>query len=103
MCRSGCPTKDHESYAACLKSSGVAVAATINSPSQRMYDATKGDLKAYRDARSHGIQPESTTKEKVREAEAATRTLGRPYNAEKDPPARLISTKTAAKFVNWKE
>jgi hypothetical protein len=68
-----------------------------------MYDATKGDLKAYRDARSHGIQPESTTKEKVREAEAATRMLGRPYNAEKDPPARMVSTKTAAKFVNWKE
>ena len=103
MCRSGCPTQDHGSYAACLRAANVTVGATINSPLQQMWEATKADLPAYRQARADGIQPEATSMEKVREAQTATRMLGRPYNAEKDPPAKLISSKTAAKFVNWKE
>lgn len=102
-CRAGCRTQDHASYAACLQSANVTVGATINSVLQPMWEATKTDLTAYRSARANGIQPEATSTEKVREAEAATRVLGRPYNAEKDPPASLIKTKTAAKFVNWKE
>jgi hypothetical protein len=65
-----------------------------------MYEATKKDLPAYRTARAHGIQPGGTSLEKVRHAEQATKLLGRPYNAEKDPPANLIVNKNTARFTN---
>jgi hypothetical protein len=102
-CRSGCITRDHASYAECLRSARVRVADTINSPNQWMFDQTKKDLAAYGNARAAGIQPGGTSVEKVRQAEAATNMLGRAYNANTDPPADMITTKTAAKFVNWKE
>lgn len=65
-----------------------------------MWSKTKSDLAAYRTARSHGIQPEGTTVEKVREAETATRRLGRPYDANTMPPASMIVNKASARFVN---
>jgi len=65
-----------------------------------MWSKTKRDLAAYRTARANGIQPEGTTIEKVREAETATRRLGRPYDANTMPPANLIVNKNAARFVN---
>lgn len=99
-CRSGCKSKDHGSYAECLQAAGVTVAATINSPLQPMYEATKTDLPAYQSARRNGIQPGGTSLEKVRAAEQASRLLGRPYNGEKDPPADMIVNKKTAKFVN---
>jgi hypothetical protein len=68
-----------------------------------VYGKTKRDLSDYERARRNGIQPGGTTTEKVREAEAASKVLGRPYNADTDPPANMIKTKTAAKFVDWKE
>lgn len=102
-CRSGCPTQSHDSYAACLRAANVQVNEVMNSPLQGMYERTKGELSAYQAARANGIQPGGTTLAKVREAEAATRLLGRPYNGEKDPPAHMITSKSAAKFVNWKE
>jgi hypothetical protein len=66
----------------------------------RMWSQTKNDLNAYRSARANGIQPESTSLAKVREAEAASRHLGRPYNADTMPPASMIVNKTTARFVN---
>lgn len=99
-CRTGCPTKDHTSYAACLRAANPKIAATINSPLQSMWETTKGDLSAYQTARANGIQPGGTTLEKVRQAEAASRMLGRAYNAEKDPPADMIVNKNTARFVN---
>jgi hypothetical protein len=99
-CRTGCKTQNHSSWAECARASNVTVSATINSPLQRMYEATKKDLPAYRTARAHGIQPGGTSLEKVRHAEQATKLLGRPYNAEKDPPANLIVNKNTARFTN---
>lgn len=98
-CRSGCPTQDHASWAQCAKASNISVTATINSPQQTMFDQTKRELRAYQEARSHGIQPEGTTMDKIESAKAATEMLGRPYNAEKDPPAKFIDSKTASAFV----
>lgn len=98
-CRSGCPTQDHESWAACAKASNISVTATINSPKQGMFEQTKKELSAYRQLRADGIQPEGTTMEKITAAREATERLGRAYNAEKDPPASLITTKAAAAFV----
>jgi len=60
----------------------------------------KKELSAYQSARVNGIQPEGTTITKVREAESASRLLGRPYNADTDPPAKMVVHKNAAKFVN---
>lgn len=102
-CRSGCRTKDHDSYAACLRASRMGVASTINSSNQWMFDQTKSDLSAYQRARAEGIQPEGTTTKRVDEALAATKMLGRPYDGNTDPPAHMITTKSAAKFTNWKE
>lgn len=65
-----------------------------------MWSKTKRDLAAYKTARANGIQPEGTTVEKVREAEAATRRLGRPYDANTMPPANMIVNKNTARFVN---
>jgi hypothetical protein len=102
-CRDGCRTKDHASYAECLRAASIQMPAVLTSPLSDMYGKTKRDLSAYEAARRNGIQPGGTTVEKVRDAEAASKALGRPYNAEVDPPANMIKTKTAAKFVNWKE
>ena len=99
-CRSGCPSKDHASYAECLQSANVRVAATMNSPLSFAWSKTKDDTAAYAAARRNGIQPESTTSEKVREAEAASRVLGRPYNADTMPPANMIVNKNTARLVN---
>lgn len=99
-CRSGCREQNHDSYAECLLAANVTVNSVINSPLQGVWEKTKGDLAAYRVARANGIQPESTTVAKVREAEAATKKLGRPYNAQTDPPAHMIVNKKTAKFVN---
>lgn len=102
-CRSGCATQDHSSYAECLRSARVTVNAVINSPNQWMFEQTKKDLPAYEKAKAAGITPGGTSLEKVKQAQAATDMLGRPYDASTDPPADMITTKTAAKFVNWKE
>jgi hypothetical protein len=100
ICRTGCATKDHDSYADCLIAANVTVNATAISPLKSMYERTKTDLTAYGSARRNGIQPEGTTVEKVRQAETASRALGRPYNANVDPPASMIVNKNAARFVN---
>ena len=102
-CREGCRTKDHRNYSDCLRSATVQVAGTVASNLGEVYDKTKGDLAAYRTARSYGIQPGGTSIDKVRKAEDATKALGRPYDAGKDPPAGMITSKSAVRFVNWKE
>ena len=99
-CRSGCKTQNHVSYAACLQDANVRVTATINSPLQSAWEKTKSDVSAYASARANGIQPEGTTLEKVRSAEAASRVLGRPYDASSMPPANMIVNKNTARFVN---
>ena len=99
-CRTGCKTKDHASYAECLQSANPTINATATSNLSGMWSKTKSDLAAYRTARANGIQPESTSVSKVREAEAATRHLGRPYDANTMPPANMIVNKNTARFVN---
>ena len=98
-CRSGCASKDHASYAECLRAANPTVAATVTSWMNSWYDKTKTDLKAYETARRNGIQPEGTTVEKVRAAESATRMMGVPYNANVMPPASMVVNKNTARFV----
>lgn len=54
------------------------------------------EIDAYREARDQGIQPAGTSMRKIEEAIKASETLGRPYNAEKMPPASKINKNTAA-------
>lgn len=96
-CRSGCKTKDHETYGQCLSAANIRVAATMNTP---FAGDVKKELSAYKAARVNGIQPEGTTITKIREAESASRLLGRPYNADVDPPAKMVVNKNTAKFLN---
>lgn len=98
-CRSGCRTKDHATYGECLKSANIRTNAET-SPMADAHDQTKRDLKAYQTARANGIMPESTSGDKIKKAEQASALLGRPYNAEKDPPARMIVNKKTAQFTN---
>ena len=99
VCRTGCVSKDHASYADCLRDANPTVAATVTSWMNSWYDKTKQDLRAYESARRNGIQPESTTVEKVRAAERATRLMGAPYNANVMPPASMVVNKKTAKIV----
>ncbi len=99
-CRSNCATQDHGSFGACARAANIKVNAVMVSPQRPMFDRTKMELSAYDTARKNGIQPEGTTINKVKEAENATRALGRPYNADVDPPAKMINNKKVARFVN---
>jgi hypothetical protein len=56
MCRSGCPTKNCGSYAACLKGMGL----QIGDLGRGVAAATDRRLNAYADARRQGLQPKST-------------------------------------------
>lgn len=102
-CRSGCIEQNHESYAECLQSANVRTAATINSNLALAWDTTKKELSAYRSARANGIQPAGTSMAKIRDAENASKMLGRPYNSETMPPANMIVSKNTAKFVNTED
>ena len=99
-CRSGCRTKDHASYAECLQDANVIIAGTINSPLQSMYEATKRDLRDYKQARADGIYPEGTSNTKIKAALDASKLLGRPYDSQKDAPASMINSKNTAKAAN---
>ena len=101
-CRSGCATKDHSSWAECARSANVAISATTTSRNYSGWNQTKADLKAYKQARADGIQPEGTTMDKIVAAKQATKNLGRPYDANIDPPAKLIVNKKTGDFVNRK-
>lgn len=55
-CRSGCRTKDCESYAACLKNMGL----QIGDLGRGVAASTDRRLNAYASARAQGLQPPST-------------------------------------------
>ena len=99
-CRTNCATQDHGSFGACARAANIKINAVMVSPQRSMFDKTKMELSAYDAARRNGIQPEGTTINKVRAAENASRALGRPYNADTDPPANMIVNKNTARFVN---
>jgi len=103
-CRSGCKSKDHSSYAECLSDIGVQVAAaSFNSPLAPVFDQTKKELSAYANARANGIWPSGTTMAKIKDAERASRLLGRPYDSGVDAPSKLIVNENTAKFANMKD
>ena len=57
-----------------------------------------GELEAYRNARSHGIQPAGTSMAKIREAERASEAMGRAYDSNTMPGTNLIQNNTVSKL-----
>jgi hypothetical protein len=53
-----------------------------------------GELNAYKEARSQGIQPAGTTHRHIQEAYTASETLNKPYNADVMPKATDINKKS---------
>lgn len=69
-CRTGCPTQDHGSYAACLRGSGIRVA-YANSTNGWDYTRQKRfdrENAAYRQAVADGLQPTGFTEREIGEA-----------------------------------
>lgn len=82
-CRTGCATKDHGSYAECLKGAGIKVA-YCNSAGGYDFTAQKAhdkELAAYKDARAEGIQPSGTKLAQVETAKRISDATGTAYTA----------------------
>lgn len=60
-CRKGCPTQDHESYAACCKGLQLNAGALLTI-GQKQHDR---ELNAYASARGEGIQPLGTRQPQI--------------------------------------
>ena len=85
-CRSGCRTKDHESWGACARAARLrtiycasAKGAGGDLTAQKRWDK---DLSNYRDARAQGIQPAGTTAAAVEKAVRWSDSHGRAFNAD---------------------
>lgn len=70
MCRSGCPTKDHESWGECARAANF----HTNGVHQRTeYKAYDKELNDYASARMSGLQPKTT---RQRDIDRAKREAG---------------------------
>ena len=82
-CRTGCVTKDHESYGQCLRAASLRVG-WAKSAKGLDYTAEKrneAELQAYRDARKAGVQPAGTRTPQIREAMELSAKAGAAYDA----------------------
>lgn len=82
-CSSSCPTRDHDSFGACLRAKGVKVA-YCNSAGGMDYTAQKNwdrNLADYKDARAEGIQPGQTTPKAIEDARRASDATGTAFKA----------------------
>lgn len=82
-CRTGCKTKDHESYSACLRD-GAAKVAYCNSAGGMDFTAQKrhdSELDLYREARAQGIQPSGTKRPQIENALRISDATGSAFQA----------------------
>lgn len=83
-CTSGCPTQDHRSYGACLRSKGIATTGLestgpgFTKEREKQWDA---ELNLYADARKQGIQPAGTDMKSIRAALDKSDAMQAPYDA----------------------
>lgn len=78
-CSSACQTKDHRTFGECMRSKHLNLNPNLaDTARSKQWDA---DLQYYRDARSQGIQPDGTTREKVRQAVEFSDATGVAYGA----------------------
>lgn len=91
-CSSGCLTQDHKSWGECIRSKGLRVAYSgiggQDATAQKKWDA---DLDAYRSAVAQGMQPETTRRKDVLQAEKFSDAVGLPYS---DEVAQAVVTNT---------
>lgn len=78
-CRTGCPTQDHESYAACCRES-INFAPWYSEDSRKGKD-WYGELAEYRAAKAQGIQPATTRRADIRAAVKVSQLADKPFNA----------------------
>jgi hypothetical protein len=58
----------------------------------------EGELNAYREARSQGIQPAGTSMKQINEARRASDAMGAAYDSNHMPSTNLIQNKTVSKL-----
>lgn len=75
-CRTGCKTKDCESYAACLKGANINLGDLTGTRPK-----AKSELTAYADARRQGIQPAGTSIAQTQAAVEASNRAGKAWDA----------------------
>jgi hypothetical protein len=75
-CRTGCVTKDHESYAACARSANVQA-----TPMWTNSRTIHSELAQYADARKQGVQPVGTKPHQVEAAMRVSEAMGKPFDA----------------------
>ena len=83
-CTSGCKTRDHRSYAECLRDKNTrtylaAPSRGLDGTTQKRWDA---ELGRYYEARREGIQPDGTTMPKVMEAIKLSDAAGAAYGRD---------------------
>jgi hypothetical protein len=82
-CRTGCLTQDHSSWGECAKAAALRIGYAASAKGLDLTAQKKQDreLQAYRDARSAGIQPDSTRLPSVQKAVELSEKHGKPYGA----------------------
>lgn len=83
MCRTGCLTRDHDSYASCLRAGAPRI---LYANSAKGFDMTterkwNRDIDAYKAARAEGLQPAGTARHHVEAAKAISDATGSAYQA----------------------
>jgi len=78
-CSTGCRTKDHESFGACLRAKNLEVQPV---EAHKFNRSQEQEIKEYGKARRAGIQPASLSKADVDVAWKLTDKLGVPFRAD---------------------
>lgn len=80
-CSSSCPTQDHASYGACLRSKNLQLNPNLSdTATNKKWDAT---LQKYRDVRAQGIRPDGTSAAQIDRAEKMSESMGQAYDTNK--------------------
>lgn len=78
-CRTGCLTKDHANWGACLKAARLTV-----TPAETGAKAHDFELQSYYDARKQGVQPAGTRLHQTQAAMAISEMRGTAFDAGKE-------------------
>lgn len=75
-CRSGCRSRSHESWGACVRAAGITVT-PVDGQAKRI----DHELSSYAAARKQGIQPAGTSKAQIDAAVRVSHDVGKAWNA----------------------
>lgn len=82
-CSTGCLTKDHESFGSCVRSKNLKSAVSIPGKDydRSLQPSWDKRINAYKQARSEGIQPQSTRSADIQKAVAISDATGTAHQA----------------------